>query len=94
MNDSRFARSVAFTDVAIRSLRVGAARDFQEGVFFIDAAILGFPTFWHVSAVEKPYFDGEIQSGAIGAGLTSRNDLTKHRHNKSTVRPGFKHLIP
>jgi len=58
-------RSVAFADVALRSLRVGAAREFHHGVFFMDPAVLCFATLWNVSAVGKPYFDGEIQSGAV-----------------------------
>jgi hypothetical protein len=65
-----------------------------EGVFFIDTAILGLSPFWHVSAVGKPDCNREIQSGAIGAGLTSRNDLAQRRHKKSTVRLGFKRLVP
>jgi hypothetical protein len=58
---------------------VGEARDADCGS---DAAILGFPPLWHVSAVSETNFDGEIQSGAVGAGLTSRNDLTNDRQRK------------
>jgi hypothetical protein len=49
-------RSVALADIALGSLWVRAARQFGEGVFFMDTAVLGLPAFWDVSAVGEANF--------------------------------------
>jgi hypothetical protein len=60
---------------------------------FVDPAILSFPPLWLVSTAGKPDFNGEIQSRTIGAGLTSRDNLAKHRQRKCAVSPGFKNVV-